>query len=130
MRVHLGFALVVAGYVASIGTILFGCLPFHHYWQINPDPGNFCQAAVSRPIVWASFAANLSSDIYLILIPLPLLWGSRLRLVEKVASTLVLGAGIFVLVCATLKTVFVIVVSLCALNFRETIFVLTRSCCA
>ena len=130
MRVHLGFALVVAGYIASIGTVLFACLPFHHYWQISPDPGNFCQAAVSRPIVWSSFAANLSSDIYLILIPLPLLWGSRLRLVEKVASTLVLGAGIFVLVCATLKTVFVIVVSLCALNIPETIFVLTRSPCA
>jgi hypothetical protein len=69
---------------------------------------------VSRPIVWASFAANITSDVYLILIPLPLLWKSRLRLIEKVASTLVLGAGIFVLVCATLKTIFVIVVSLSA----------------
>ncbi|RYP57263.1 hypothetical protein DL770_010703 [Monosporascus sp. CRB-9-2] len=109
MPVHIGFALVLAGYLASIVAVFLACMPFHHYWQINPDPGNFCQAAVSRPIVWASFAANISSDIYLILIPLPLLWGSRLRLVEKIASTLVLGAGIFVLVCATLKTVFVIV---------------------
>ncbi|KAK3904349.1 hypothetical protein C8A05DRAFT_31886 [Staphylotrichum tortipilum] len=109
LRVHFGFALVAAGYVASIAAVLLTCRPFHHYWQINPDPGNFCQAAVSRPIVWASFAANISSDLYLILIPLPLLWKSRLRLIEKVASTLVLGAGIFVLVCATLKTVFVIV---------------------
>ncbi|KAG7290063.1 hypothetical protein NEMBOFW57_000055 [Staphylotrichum longicolle] len=109
IRVHLGFALVVAGYVASIAAVLLTCMPFNHYWQINPDPGNFCQAAVSRPIVWASFAANVTSDVYLILIPLPLLWKSRLRLIEKIASTLVLGAGIFVLVCATLKTIFVIV---------------------
>lgn len=107
--VHIGFGLVLAGYLASIAAVFLACMPFHHYWQINPDPGNFCQAAVSRPIIWASFAANISSDIYLILIPLPLLWGSRLRLIEKIASTLVLGAGIFVLVCATLKTVFVIV---------------------
>lgn len=91
-------------------------MPFNHYWQINPDPGNFCQAAVSRPIVWASFAANVTSDVYLILIPLPLLWKSRLRLIEKIASTLVLGAGIFVLVCATLKTIFVIVVSFSVLS--------------
>ncbi|KAK4100639.1 hypothetical protein N658DRAFT_486676 [Parathielavia hyrcaniae] len=109
LRVHAGFAIVIAGYLASMVAILFACMPFHHYWQIHPDPGNVCQPAVSRPIVWASFAANVSSDIYLILIPLPLLWQSRLRLVEKIASSLVLGAGIFVLVCATLKTVFVIV---------------------
>lgn len=95
-------------------------MPFNHYWQINPDPGNFCQAAVSRPIVWASFAANVTSDVYLILIPLPLLWKSRLRLIEKIASTLVLGAGIFVLVCATLKTIFVIVVSLGAVQWHYT----------
>ncbi|KAK5662337.1 hypothetical protein OQA88_8244 [Cercophora sp. LCS_1] len=108
-RVHIGFALVLAGYLASVLTTFASCRPFHWYWQINPDPGNACQAAVSRPIVWSHFVANVTSDIYLIVIPLPLLWGSRLRLVEKIASTFVLGAGIFVLVCATLKTVFVII---------------------
>lgn len=112
LRVHAGFALVLAGYLASIGAVFLGCIPFRRYWQINPDPGNSCEAAVSRPIVWSAFAANISTDIYLILIPLPLLWGSRLRLIEKIASSLVLGAGIFVLVCATIKTVFVFSVSL------------------
>ncbi|SPQ21357.1 7631b3e2-02ea-4778-971f-d3d7b935ac79 [Thermothielavioides terrestris] len=107
VRVYAGFALVLAGYLASIGAVFLGCMPFHQYWQINPDPGNFCQAAVSKPIVWSSFAANISTDIYLIMIPLPLLWGSGLRLIEKIASSIVLGAGIFVLVCATIKTVFV-----------------------
>jgi hypothetical protein len=31
-------------------------------------------------------------------------------MIKKIASTIVLGAGIFVLVCATLKSVFVLVV--------------------
>lgn len=75
------------------------------------QPPDACQAAVSRPIIWVSFAANVITDIYLILIPLPMLWGSTLRMVKKVASTIVLGAGIFVLVCATLKSIFVLVVS-------------------
>ncbi|KAK4230343.1 hypothetical protein QBC38DRAFT_469286 [Podospora fimiseda] len=109
LRVHAGFALVAAGYIASVGAVLLSCLPFHKYWQINPNPGMLCQPAISPSVVWASFAANLSTDIYLIVIPLPLLWGSRLRLMEKIGSTLVLGAGIFVLVCATLKTVFVVI---------------------
>ena len=71
---------------------------------------DLCQPAVSRSVVWASFAANITSDIYLVLIPLPLLWGSRMRMMEKMASSFVLGAGIFVLVCATLKTIFVVTV--------------------
>ena len=41
-----------------------------------------------------------------------MLWMSSLKLAKKVASSIVLGAGIFVLVCAMLKTIFVTVVSL------------------
>lgn len=70
-----------------------------------------CQAAVSRPIVWASFAANISTDIYLILIPIPMLWRSSLRTYKKIASTIVFSSGILVLVFATLKSASVLVVS-------------------
>ncbi|TIC96846.1 hypothetical protein CH35J_007563 [Colletotrichum higginsianum] len=109
IRIWIGFGLVLATFLGSICAIFLACIPFHKYWQISPDPGNSCQAAVSLPIVWTSFAANVSTDIYLILIPIPLLWESTLRLAKKIASTVVLGAGIFVLVCATLKSVFVLV---------------------
>ncbi|KAI1424340.1 hypothetical protein F5Y12DRAFT_462697 [Xylaria sp. FL1777] len=104
-----GFALVIGTFIASLGVILLSCLPFHNNWQIYPNPGNHCQPAISRTIVWTCFAASASTDVYLILIPLPMLWGSSLKLVKKIASSIVLGAGIFVLVSATLKTVFVIV---------------------
>lgn len=53
----------------------------------------------------------MSTDIYLILIPIPMLWKSRLKLIKKIAATVVFGAGLFVLVCAILKSVFVLVVS-------------------
>lgn len=66
---------------------------------------------MSRPIVWASFAANISTDIYLILIPIPMLWRSSLRTYKKIASTIVFSSGILVLVFATLKSASVLVVS-------------------
>ncbi|KAK7429438.1 hypothetical protein QQZ08_004030 [Neonectria magnoliae] len=109
IRIHVGFALVIATFIASILAIFLGCRPFNKYWQISPDPGNSCQAAVSKPVVWVSFAANVSTDLYLIAIPVPMLWQSTLKTIKKIASTIVLGAGIFVLVCATLKSVFVLV---------------------
>ncbi|RHZ66748.1 uncharacterized protein CDV56_108480 [Aspergillus thermomutatus] len=107
--IYVGFALVVGTFLVSVITIFAACRPFHKYWQIKPDPGNVCQAAVSKPIIWATFASNVSTDIYLILIPIPMLWKSRLKLLKKVAATIVFSAGLFVLVCAILKSVFVLV---------------------
>ncbi|ODA79349.1 hypothetical protein RJ55_04942 [Drechmeria coniospora] len=109
IRVNIGFFLVITTFLASMLTIFAACQPFSNYWQISPDPGNVCQAGISKPIIWVSFASNVSTDLYLICIPLPMLWQSSLKLPKKIASTIVLGAGIFVLVCAILKSVFVLV---------------------
>lgn len=68
-----------------------------------------CQGAVARPIVWVTFISSVLTDIYLIMIPIPMLWGTKLKLAKKIAATIVLGAGVFVLICSLLKTVFVIV---------------------
>ncbi|KAF3492372.1 uncharacterized protein GIQ15_01889 [Arthroderma uncinatum] len=109
LQIYVGFGLVGGTCLASLLTIFTACRPFYKYWQINPNPGNVCQPAVSLPIVWVSFAANIITDIYLILIPLPMLWRSTLRTIKKIAASIVLGAGIFVLVCACLKSIFVLV---------------------
>lgn len=70
-----------------------------------------CQPAIAKPVIAVTFAANLLTDPYLIFIPIPMLWKSSLKLIKKIATTIVLSAGIFVLVCATLKSVFLLVVS-------------------
>ncbi|KAI0508761.1 hypothetical protein F5B22DRAFT_382226 [Xylaria bambusicola] len=109
LQIWAGFGLVIGTFIASLAVVLFSCLPIEKNWQIYPDPGNHCQPAISKTIVWTTFATSASTDIYLILVPLPMLWGSTLKLIKKIASSIVLGAGIFVLVSATVKTIFVIV---------------------
>ncbi|RAH51261.1 uncharacterized protein BO95DRAFT_510276 [Aspergillus brunneoviolaceus CBS 621.78] len=107
--IYIGFVLVVGSFLASIITVLASCRPFHKNWQIYPDPGNVCQPAISMPVVAITFASNLLTDPYLILLPIPMLWGSSLKVIKKIAATVILSAGIFILVCATLKAVFIIV---------------------
>ncbi|PYH80289.1 hypothetical protein BO82DRAFT_313273 [Aspergillus uvarum CBS 121591] len=107
--IYVGFVLVVGSFLASIITILASCRPFHKNWQIYPNPGNVCQPAISMPVVAITFASNLLTDPYLILLPIPMLWGSSLKVIKKIAATIILSAGIFILVCATLKAVFIIV---------------------
>ncbi|PYH94864.1 hypothetical protein BO71DRAFT_449827 [Aspergillus ellipticus CBS 707.79] len=107
--IWVGFGLVIGGFLASFIAILAACRPFHKNWQIYPDPGNACQPAISKPVIATTFASNLITDPYLVLIPIPMLWKSSLKRLKKVATTIVLGAGIFVLVCATIKSVFLLV---------------------
>ncbi|CAK7212667.1 hypothetical protein SCUCBS95973_001541 [Sporothrix curviconia] len=106
IRNPIGFGLAGVTLVTSIITMYSACRPFNNYFQINPNPGNSCQAAISLPIVWVTFTSSIIMDIYLIMIPLPMLWSTRLATVKKIASSVILGAGIFVLVCSLLKTVF------------------------
>ncbi|CAG5169333.1 uncharacterized protein ALTATR162_LOCUS7028 [Alternaria atra] len=108
-RIYIALGLIITTFIVIIFTIYLSCRPFNHYWQISPDPGNACQAAVSKPIIWMTFVFNVSTDVYLLLIPIPMLWKSSLKKYKKIAATLVLSAGILVIVCATLKSIYVIV---------------------
>ncbi|PZC87850.1 hypothetical protein A1F95_11188, partial [Pyrenophora tritici-repentis] len=108
-HVHIAFGLITITFITSLLTIYLSCQPFSHYWQIVPNPGNVCQAAISKPIIWVTFVSNLSTDVHLLLIPFLMLRKSRLKKYEKVAIMLVLGAGVLVIACATLKSIYLIV---------------------
>ncbi|KAI4613390.1 uncharacterized protein J4E87_009857 [Alternaria ethzedia] len=107
-RIYIAFASIIISFVIIIFTIYLSCRPFWHYWQISPDPGNSCQAAISKRLIWVTFVFNVSTDVYLLLIPIPMLWKSRLRTYKKIAAMLVLGAGMLVIVCAILKSIYLI----------------------
>ncbi|KAF2657114.1 hypothetical protein K491DRAFT_691312 [Lophiostoma macrostomum CBS 122681] len=109
IRIFIAMGLIATTFVALILTIFLSCRPFNHYWQINPDPGNICQAAISKPIVWTMFVTNVSTDVYLFVLPVSMLWKSSLRLLKKLAATMVLSGGLLIIVCATLKSIYVIV---------------------
>jgi len=109
-RIYIAFASIIISFVIIIFTIYLSCRPFWHYWQISPDPGNSCQAAISKRLIWVTFVFNVSTDVYLLLIPIPMLWKSRLRTYKKIAAMLVLGAGMLVIVCAILKSIYLITV--------------------
>src|SRR4051812_40869153 len=88
VRIYIAMGLILATFVVVILTIFLSCRPFNHYWQINPNPGNMCQAAISKPILWVKFISNVSTDIFLLLIPIPMLWKSTLRPLKKITTTL------------------------------------------
>jgi hypothetical protein len=71
LRVKIAYTLIGATYIAVICSILFGCHPIQKNWQIHPDPGNYCQPAVSKIDVYVTVTLNVATDVYLISIPTP-----------------------------------------------------------
>ncbi|KAK4124673.1 hypothetical protein N657DRAFT_572064 [Parathielavia appendiculata] len=103
IRVNIGFGFLAASFVAITTNLYLACRPFHKYWQINPDPGNVCQPAISNQVVWMYLAFNVSTDLYLLSIPLPMLWASALKPVKKAGLMVVFGGGLLVVAFAILR---------------------------
>jgi len=97
---------IVGGYVVINWIIMeilyFGvwCRPFYDYWEV-PVANEQCSAAIHHLITNAVF--NLSSDIMMLCIPLPLLITSKLPRTKKLILCILFSLGIFVILCAVLN---------------------------
>lgn len=108
MRVKVGYALIGATYIATELSILLGCQPFKNNWQIYPDPGNFCQPAISKIDLYVTVVLNVLTDLYLMSIPMPMLWKANLEIKRKLSLILVFGGGIFVMMAGILRCALII----------------------
>lgn len=107
-----GFYLLAATYIAVTCTILFACgLPFEKNWQIHPDPGNSCQTTVSIVNYLVTVSLNITTDIYLMAIPVSMLLYARLRTAKKLGLCLLFSGGIFVGTAAILRCILALAAS-------------------
>jgi hypothetical protein len=100
--------LIVVTYITVVLTFLLSCQPFHKFWQINPDPGNLCQPASSKLYIFMVVSLNIVSDLYLLLIPIPMLWGAHIPKVKKIGLIVLFSGGIFVMVAGLLRCVLIL----------------------
>ena len=121
---------MIVSYLVVIFNLFLGCRPYHLYWQISPNPGStldrkhlivvrtdadmkladVCQPAVSNQIVWVYYTFNVITDIYLLTIPLPMLWISTMKIWRKIGLMFLFGGGMLVIVCATVRCVIIVTV--------------------
>ncbi|KAG9203139.1 hypothetical protein G6514_003662 [Epicoccum nigrum] len=106
-RIYVAMVLIITSWLILMLTIFCSCRPFKNYWQIYPDPGNSCQPGISTSIIWSQFVMNVLTDLFLLFIPMPMLWKSSLHFYKKIATTVVLSAGVFIVICAVLKIIYV-----------------------
>ncbi|KAH8431657.1 uncharacterized protein LDX57_009313 [Aspergillus melleus] len=108
IRIRLAYLFIAVTYIAVICSILFGCHPMSKNWQIYPDPGNYCQPAVSHIDVYVTVTLNVATDVYLISIPTPMLFKARLPWREKLELLILFSGGIFVMAAGILRCVLIV----------------------
>lgn len=124
LRVKIGYYLIGATYIATELSILLGCQPFRHNWQIFPNPGSkhaeskhlsvlttlsdFCQPAISKIDLYVTVILNVLTDMYLMSIPLPMLWKANLEFKRKLTLIFIFGGGVFVMMAGILRCALII----------------------
>ncbi|KXG54426.1 uncharacterized protein PGRI_075700 [Penicillium griseofulvum] len=108
IRIHIAYVLIAVTYIATICSILFGCHPIDKNWQIYPDPGNYCQPAVSKIDIYVTVVLNVATDLYLISIPAPMLVKARLKWREKLELLILFSGGLFVMMAGILRCVLIL----------------------
>ncbi|KAG5953580.1 hypothetical protein E4U53_004679 [Claviceps sorghi] len=101
--VYVAAVACVCSYLATIGVVLLRCLPFERNWQIWPYPGDECGSP--NQIFLTLVITNVSTDLLILYIPLPLLWVVQLPLSRKIIYGFWLTTGVFVIAASLLRCV-------------------------
>jgi hypothetical protein len=86
-------AYVVVGWIAVEIAFFTACRPFNGYWAV-PPPNPQCTTLEHFAIVQATF--NISSDLFIIAIPIPMIASLSLPLKQKIGLGLLFSMGTFV----------------------------------
>ncbi|PYH69460.1 uncharacterized protein BO88DRAFT_461792 [Aspergillus vadensis CBS 113365] len=104
-RVRFAYVLLGVTYLAVGLTIVLGCQPMHKNWQINPNPGNICQPTKSTLSVLIVVIPNVITDLYLMSIPLPLLWAVKISIRQKLTLMALFSSAAFIIMAGIIRAV-------------------------
>ncbi|OTB11444.1 hypothetical protein K445DRAFT_38522, partial [Daldinia sp. EC12] len=107
-RVYFAYILLGTTYTAALLTIFLSCRPISKFWQINPDPGNSCQPAISRPYVLVIIIPTIFINIYLLSIPLPLFWKINITRWRKVVLISLFSGAIWSMTMGLVRAVIIL----------------------
>lgn len=116
----MAYVILAVTWIATQLSLLLSCQPFHAFWQITPNPGSeyyhdplhescltaildFCQPTISRVYVLLTVILNIVTDMYLLSIPLPLLWTVNIGMKRKVPLMALFSGATFVMIAGIIR---------------------------
>jgi hypothetical protein len=84
--------ILVVTFVAVVISTFVECQPFHHYWQVMPDPGGQCRQGFAQLITMG--ACNIITDTLLAIFPIPIILRSHMGLKRKIQLLLLFSLSL------------------------------------
>ncbi|KAK7940774.1 uncharacterized protein PG986_013161 [Apiospora aurea] len=94
-----------ATYIGCLLVAFLKCVPFDHHWQVFPNPGVNCMPAISPLQTIFVMVMNTVTDFYLMAIPVPMIWKSKLPLKKKLMIILMFSGAILEMIFGILRAV-------------------------
>lgn len=97
------FWLTGLTYFIAIMVLTFGCFPTYKNWQVTPMAPWKCSFRPQNFIAVATL--NITTDVALLAVPVPLLWKLNMPLKKKIVIGGILCTGVLVIVAAIIRVV-------------------------
>ncbi|KAJ4139932.1 hypothetical protein NW768_001282 [Fusarium equiseti] len=94
----------VLAYLSVLAAIWGHCTPVEKNWQIYPNPGDACTLAVANYLTLVVF--NVVTDVFIVSIPVPLLWAVKLSVKRKLLIGVLLCSGVFIIIATLLRCIY------------------------
>lgn len=109
-QIKLLAALCAMSYLGIIVSITTICRPIQRNWAIALRPPPQCYK--HNELIYLTIILNIITDAAILTLPLPLLWQMKVSIKRKIALTLLLCSGIFVITAALINILTATVASL------------------
>ncbi|KAF4998551.1 hypothetical protein FGRMN_3078 [Fusarium graminum] len=94
----------VLAYFGVITAIWGHCTPVQKNWQVYPNPGDACTLGVANYLTLV--VLNIITDVFIVSIPVPLLWTVKLSIQRKLLIGVLLCSGVFIMVATLLRCIY------------------------
>jgi hypothetical protein len=101
----IGGALMVAWLIQGLLTIVLACTPVAFNWDHTLD--GHCNITLDA-LLYSSMGTNLATDLYIFILPLPVLAGLKMKKTRKIGLILTFMLGAFVCVAGLMRIPFIL----------------------
>ncbi|PVH98159.1 hypothetical protein DM02DRAFT_683035 [Periconia macrospinosa] len=109
-RIRISWLFLGTTYIAGLFIVIFKCLPLSKQWQIYPNPGNNCEPGNTHLMYVSVMAINTATDLYLMTIPLPVIYKLPIEL-KKIMLLALFSGGFLVIIFGILRCITLLNVS-------------------
>ncbi|KAL5319410.1 hypothetical protein ACEPPN_012462 [Leptodophora sp. 'Broadleaf-Isolate-01'] len=101
---------VLATWILSIATLFLECRPIELYWQVLPDAPECAASVPPKAVVEVIMmeSLNISTDVFIMAVPIPLLLRVCLSLKHKIEMSGLFLGGVFLIFISVLRMLIVL----------------------